>query len=60
MNFITKYGPLLVTVAGTLGVAILTPTFIATHPLAFAIANIIAQIAHAILPSVFKSNGGGQ
>jgi hypothetical protein len=53
MNFIKQWGPLLVTVGGTVGAAALTPAFISAHPLAFAVVNIVAQILHAALPSVF-------
>jgi hypothetical protein len=52
MNLI-KYGPLVFTVAGTIGAAIFTPDFIASHPMAFAWVNAAAQLLHAILPSIF-------
>jgi hypothetical protein len=52
MNLI-KYGPLVFTVAGTIGAAIFTPDFIASHPMAFAWVNAAAQLLHSILPSVF-------
>ncbi|MGA7686574.1 MAG: hypothetical protein WCA58_16295 [Terriglobales bacterium] len=55
MNLLIKYGPLVVTVAGTIGVAIFTPTFILDHPMAFAWVNGVAQLLHAMLPSIFKS-----
>lgn len=48
-----KYLPIIITLAGTLGVAIFTPSFIMAHPVAFAVVNGVAQVAHAILPSIF-------
>ncbi|MGA9643459.1 MAG: hypothetical protein WBQ72_18820 [Terriglobales bacterium] len=53
MNLLVQYGPLVATISGTIGTAILTPSFIAGHPLAFAWVNAAAQLLHAILPSVF-------
>ena len=50
---ILKYLPILVTVGGTLGAAILTPQFLAAHPYFAAGAMIFAQVGHAALPSVF-------
>jgi hypothetical protein len=55
MNLLIKYGPLVLTVAGTIGVAIFTPTFILAHPMAFAWVNGVAQLLHAMLPSIFQS-----
>jgi hypothetical protein len=55
MNFITKYGPLVFTLAGTIGAAIFTPDFVAAHPLAFAWVNAAAQLLHAVLPSIFAT-----
>jgi hypothetical protein len=55
MNFLSKYGAVIVTISGTLGIAILTPAFVAAHPLAFAIANVVAQSVHAALPSIFTA-----
>lgn len=55
MNYITKWGPVVVTVAGTLGAAIFTPTFVSAHPTVFAALNAAAMILHAALPSVFTS-----
>jgi hypothetical protein len=55
MNPLIKYGPLAITIAGTVGVAIFTPTFISAHPMAFAWVNGIAQLLHAMLPSIFQS-----
>ena len=49
----SKYLPLIITLAGTLGVAILTPAFIAAHPVVFMVVNAAAQILHAVLPSIF-------
>ncbi len=51
-----KYLPLVVTLAGTLGTAICTPTFVAAHPLVFVWVGAAAQILHAALPSIFGSN----
>lgn len=55
MNFLKQYGPLLITLAGTIGAAIFTPAFISAHPLAFAGVNAAAQFLHAVLPSIFKT-----
>jgi len=55
MNFIKKYGPLVTTLAGTIGAALFTPAFIAAHPLAFAWVNAAAQLLHAVLPSIFEA-----
>jgi hypothetical protein len=48
-----KYLPVIVTVAGTLGAAFLTPAFVAAHPAAFALVNAAAQVLHSVLPSIF-------
>jgi hypothetical protein len=53
MNLLTQYGPLVITLAGTIGAAIFTPAFIVAHPAAFAWANAAAQLLHAVLPSIF-------
>lgn len=50
-----KYGPLALTIAGTIGAAMFTPTFILAHPIAFAWVNAVAQLLHAMLPSIFKT-----
>lgn len=55
MNFLQRYGPLLITLAGTVGAAVFTPAFIAAHPLAFAGVNMAAQLLHAVLPSIFQT-----
>jgi hypothetical protein len=55
MNLLKQYGPLVCTVAGTIGAAFLTPAFIAAHPLAFAWVNAAAQLLHAVLPSIFET-----
>lgn len=55
MNLLFKYGPLIATVAGTVGAAIFTPTFILAHPMAFAWVNAVAQLLHAMLPSIFQT-----
>ena len=47
--------PLIVTVAASVGAAILTPTFIGAHPVAFSVLNSVAMLLHAVLPSVFGS-----
>jgi hypothetical protein len=54
-NLMAQYGPLLITIAGTVGVAIFTPAFIAAHPMAFAWVNAMAQLLHATLPSIFQA-----
>lgn len=58
MNFLTTYGPLICTLAGTLGAAIFTPAFIGTHAVAFAWVNAAAQFLHAVLPSIFETKEG--
>ena len=50
----SRYLPIIFTVVGTLGAALLTPSFVAAHPAVFAIVNVAAQLLHAALPSVFK------
>ena len=54
MNFLKQYGPLIITLAGTIGAAIFTPAFIEAHPLAFSVVNAAAQLLHAVLPSIFQ------
>jgi hypothetical protein len=54
-NLLAQYGPLLLTIAGTIGAAIFTPTFIAAHPMTFAWVNAVAQLLHAALPSIFQT-----
>ena len=49
----TKWLPLLLTVAGTIGATVLTPSFVLTHPTVFAVLNAAAMVLHAVLPSVF-------
>jgi hypothetical protein len=58
MNFLMQYGPLTLTLAGTIGAAIFTPSFISAHPMAFAWVNAAAQLLHAILPSIFLTKEG--
>ncbi|MGH9641512.1 MAG: hypothetical protein ACRD3Q_03730 [Terriglobales bacterium] len=55
MNLLIKYGPVILTIAGTIGAAIFTPDFILAHPMAFAWVNAAAQLFHAILPSIFQA-----
>jgi len=55
MNSLRKYGPVVCTLAGTVGAAIFTPAFIAAHPVAFAWVNAAAQLLHAVLPSIFEA-----
>ncbi|MFY9676019.1 MAG: hypothetical protein WB817_04345 [Terriglobales bacterium] len=55
MNVLIKYGPLVITIAGTIGAAVFTPTFILAHPMAFAWVNAFAQLLHAMLPSIFET-----
>ena len=54
MNVLVKYGPVTLTVAGTIGAAVFTPAFILAHPMAFAWVNAVAQLLHAMLPSIFQ------
>jgi len=54
MNFLIKYGPLVITLAGTIGAAIFTPDFISAHPMVFAWVAAVAQLLHATLPSIFQ------
>lgn len=49
----TKWLPIIVTVAGTLSAALAVPTLITAHPTAFAVLNALGMILHAVLPSVF-------
>ena len=53
--FFKQYGPLLITLAGTIGAAILTPDFISAHPFTFSVVNAAAQFLHAVLPSIFQT-----
>jgi hypothetical protein len=55
MNFLKQYGPLLITLAGTIGAAVFTPAFISAHPVAFCAVNAAAQFLHAVLPSIFQT-----
>ena len=55
MDKMKQYGPLMITLAGTIGAAVFTPAFIAAHPFAFAVVGGIAQLLHAVLPSIFGS-----
>jgi len=55
MNLLKQYGPLVITLAGTIGAAVFTPAFIAAHPVAFAWVNAAAQLLHAVLPSIFQA-----
>jgi hypothetical protein len=57
MNLLMQYGPLVCTLAGTIGAALFTPTFIAAHPVAFAWVNAAAQLLHAVMPSIFETEG---
>jgi plastocyanin len=57
MNLIKQYGPLVLTLAGTIGAAVFTPAFIAAHPGTFAWLNAGAQFLHAVLPSIFETKG---
>jgi hypothetical protein len=57
MNVLIQYGPLVITIAGTIGAAIFTPAFISAHPMAFAWVNAAAQFLHAVLPSIFATEG---
>jgi len=55
MKYPQQYGPLVCTVAGTIGAAFLSPAFIAAHPIVFAWAGAAAQLLHAVLPSIFET-----
>jgi hypothetical protein len=55
MSNLTKYFPLIVTLAGTVGAAVFTPDFVSHHPTAFIVVNGVAQILHSVLPSIFKN-----
>jgi len=57
MDLLIKYGPVIITIAGTIGAAIFTPTFVLAHPVAFAWVNAVAQLLHAMLPSIFETKG---
>lgn len=58
MSTVTKWIPLVITVAGTIGAAIFTPAFVAAHPVVFADLNAVAMVLHAALPSVFGTPSG--
>jgi hypothetical protein len=53
-DLLKQYGPLIITLAGTIGAAIFTPEFVGAHPVAFAAVNAVAQFLHAVLPSIFE------
>jgi len=55
MNLLKQYGPLVCTLAGTIGAAIFTPAFMAAHPVTFAWVSAAAQLLHAVLPSIFET-----
>jgi hypothetical protein len=55
MNLLIKYGPLAFTIAGTIGAAMFTPAFVLAHPMTFAWVNAVAQLLHAMLPSIFRT-----
>jgi len=55
MNLLIKYGPVVITIAGTIGAAVFTPAFVLAHPVAFAWVNAVAQLLHAMLPSIFEA-----
>jgi hypothetical protein len=56
--FRKQYGPLVLTLAGTIGAAVFTPAFISAHAMAFAWVNAAAQLLHAVLPSIFETEKG--
>ena len=56
MSKATKWLPLFVTLAGTIGAAILTPAFVTAHPTPFLVVGALAQVLHAVLPSVFGAS----
>ena len=56
-DLLKQYGPLLITLAGTIGAAVFTPAFVTAHPVAFAAVNAVAQLLHAVLPSIFEVKG---
>ncbi|HVM92354.1 MAG TPA: hypothetical protein VMT67_06055 [Terriglobales bacterium] len=60
MDLLIKYGPVVITIAGTVGAAIFTPAFVLAHPVAFAWVNAVAQLMHAMLPSIFATKGETQ
>jgi hypothetical protein len=51
-NVMLEWLPVITTMAITLLTAILTPSFLAIHPVVFAVLNALAMLLHAILPSV--------
>jgi hypothetical protein len=59
MKQLTKFLPLILTLTGTVGAAIFTPSFVATHPVAFLLLNALSQTLHAALPSIFGGPQGG-
>ena len=56
MNAVSRFIPLIVTLGGTLGAFFFTPAFVAAHPVVFVAVNAVAQVLHAVLPSVFGSS----
>lgn len=54
-----KYIPVIITVAGTISAAVAFPSWVAAHATAFASLNVVAQVLHAVLPSVFGTTQQG-
>ena len=52
-NLMLKWLPLVITLSGTLGAALITPSFVASHAGAFVWINAGSQVLHAIMPSTF-------
>jgi hypothetical protein len=48
---VTKWLPVIVTVLTTVGMALFTPAFVASHLTLLAVLNSIAQLLHSVLPS---------
>jgi len=55
MSQLLKYLPLIVTLAGTVGTAFLTPQFFQSHASLMLVLGGLSQVLHAVLPSVFGS-----
>lgn len=53
----TKYLPLAITLTLTLISGLAVPQFVASHATLYALLNALAQVLHAILPSLGGANG---
>jgi hypothetical protein len=49
-----KWIPIIITATSTVLAAVLTPGFLAAHPVTFAVLNGLAQLLHSVLPSTLE------